>query len=67
MSNNIKDINIKNWTYCLFNDIIHIEKFDPNNMEIDKKSYKNILYYILYYLLNLKYWIYDNQKIRKNL
>ena len=67
MSNKIKDINIKNWTYYLFSDIIHIEKFDPNNMEIDKKSYKNILYYILYYLLNLKYWIYDNQKIRKNL
>ena len=67
MSNKIKDINIKNWTYYLFSDIIHIEKFDPNNMEIDKKSYKNILYYILYYLLNLKYWIYDNQKICKNL
>ena len=66
MGNNIKDINIKNWTYYLFNDIIHIEKFDPN-MEIDKKSYKNILYYILYYLLNVKCWIYDNQKIRKNL
>ena len=31
MSNNVKDINIKNRTYHFFNDIINIEDFDPNN------------------------------------
>ena len=37
-----KDINIKNRTYYFFNDIIYIENFDPNNIRIDKNSYKNI-------------------------
>ena len=36
MSNNSKDINIKNRTYYFFNDIIDIENFDPNNIKIDE-------------------------------
>ena len=44
-SNNVKDINIKNRTYYFFNDIIFTEHFDPNNIEIYEKSYKNILIY----------------------
>ena len=49
MSNKVKDIDIKNCTYYLFNDIINIENFNPNNIKIDKKSYKNIsVYYIGY-------------------
>ena len=45
----IKDINIKNRTYYFFNDTINIKDFDPNNIRIDKKSYKNIfIYYIGY-------------------
>ena len=28
MSNKVKDINIKNRTYCSFNSIINIESFD---------------------------------------
>ena len=33
----------------LFNDMINIKNFDPNLLEIDKKSYKNIdIYYIGY-------------------
>ena len=47
MSNIIKDINIKNRTYYFFIDIIDIEGFDPNNIKIDKKSYKNILIYYI--------------------
>ena len=44
-----KDIKIKNWTYYFFNDVIYIETFHPNNIKIDKKSYKNIfIYYIGY-------------------
>ena len=43
MSNKVKDIDIKNRTYFFFNDIINIKNFDPNNIKIDEKSYKNIL------------------------
>ena len=42
MSNKVKDINIKNRTYYLFNNIINVENFDPNNIKIYEKSYKNI-------------------------
>ena len=38
---NIKAINIKNWTYYFFNDMIIIEDFDSSLVKIDK-SYKNI-------------------------
>ena len=41
----VKDISIKNRTYYFFNDIFSIKDFDPNNIKIDKKSYKNILIY----------------------
>ena len=47
MSNKVKDINIKNLTYYFFYDIINIKSFDPNNIKIDKKSYKNFLFTIL--------------------
>ena len=43
MSNKVKDIDIKNRTYYFFNDIINVESFDPNNIKMDEKSYKNIL------------------------
>ena len=39
----VKDINIKNYTYYFLDDIINIKDFDPNNIKIDKKSYRNIL------------------------
>ena len=49
MSNNVKDINIKIHTCYFFDDIINIKDFDPDNIKIDEKSYKNILiYYIAY-------------------
>ena len=49
MSKKVNDINIKNRTYYFFIDIINIENFDPNNIEIDEKPYKNIfIYYIGY-------------------
>ena len=48
MSNNVKDIDRKNRTYYFFNNIINIENFDPNNIKIDEKSYKNILIYYIY-------------------
>ena len=36
MSNNSKDINIKNRTYYFFNNIVDIESFDSNNIKIDE-------------------------------
>ena len=50
MSNRVKDIDIKNRTYYFFNDIINIKNFDPNNIKIDEKSYKNILIYYIGYV-----------------
>ena len=38
MSNKIKYIDIKNYTYYFFDDIINIKNFDLNNIKIDKKS-----------------------------
>ena len=43
MSDKIKDIDIKNHAYYFFDDIIKIKNFDPNNIKIDEKSYKDIL------------------------
>ena len=47
MSNKAKDIIIENHTYYFFDDFINIKNFDPNNIKVDKKSYKNILIYYL--------------------
>ena len=57
MSNNIKEIVIKNRTYYLFDDIIHIENLNLNKIEIDEKSHQDIfIYYIGYVVLkNLSY------------
>ena len=42
----VKEINIKNWAYFFFIDIIKIKNFDSNLPKIDKNSYKKI--YICY-------------------
>ena len=57
MIHKVKDINTKNRTYYFFNDIINIENFDLNNIEIDKNSYTNILVYCIGYVTikDLKY------------
>ena len=45
----IKKINIKNRTYCIFDDMVNIKNFHPNQVKIDKKPQKNtIVYYIGY-------------------
>ena len=51
MSYKVKDIDLKNRTYYSFNDIINIKNFDPNNIKMDEKSYKNILVYYIEYVL----------------
>ena len=46
---NTKERNIKNRTYCFFDDMINIENFNPDLLKKDKKSCKNIsIYYIGY-------------------
>ena len=50
MSNEVKDIDIKNPTYYFFDDIINIKNFDFNNIKLDKRSYKNILIYYIGYV-----------------
>ena len=44
-----KQINIKNRSYYLYNNLIDLKDFDAKSLKIDKKSYKNIdIYYIGY-------------------
>ena len=45
----VKDVKIKNGTYYFFDDI-NIKDFDPNNIKINEKSYKNILIYYIGYV-----------------
>ena len=49
--NCIKKINIKNCTYYLFDEMINIKNFDPDQIKIDNK------YIIIYYITikNLSY------------
>ena len=43
----IKQINIKNWTYYFYNDQIDLKDFDARLLKIDKKDYNEIdIYYI---------------------
>ena len=55
MSNKVKDMNIKSRTYDSFNDIINIENFNPNNIEIGEKSYKDVLIYYSEYVTIKEY------------
>ena len=50
MSNKVEDIDIKNQTFYVFNDNINIKNFDPNNIKLDEKSFKDILIYYISYL-----------------
>ena len=57
---NIKQINIKNRTYYFFNDMINIKDFDSSLLKIDKKSYKNIGIYNIWYIIIEKTDDYEN-------
>ena len=46
----VKDIEMKNHTYYLFDDIININDFGWNNNKIHQKSYKIILIYYIGYV-----------------
>ena len=56
----IKQINIKNRTYQIYNHIIDIKAFDSNILKLDKKSYKNLdIYNIGYVTINKIGYGYD--------
>ena len=45
----IKQINIKNRTYYLYNDIINLGEFDESKIKVDKKDFNDIdIYYLGY-------------------
>ena len=50
MSNKVKDIDIRNYTYYFFNVIINIKSFDLSKINIDEKSYENILIHYIGYV-----------------
>ena len=56
----VKQINIKNRTYCFQQDIIDIKNFDVRLLKINKKSYKNIGIYNIGYITIKKIDDYEN-------
>ena len=56
----VKQINIKNWTYYLYIDMFHLKNFEPNLLKIDKKHYKGINIYYIGYITNKKIDDYEN-------
>ena len=46
----VKQINIKNRSYCFYSNMINIKDFEPNLLKIDRKSYKNIGIYNIGYI-----------------
>ena len=45
----VKQINIKNRTYCFYNDQTNLKDFDARLLKVDKKHYNEIdIYYIRY-------------------
>ena len=43
----IKQINIKNRSYCFYNDQIDLKHFDAKLLKIDKKDYKKTLTFVI--------------------
>ena len=52
----IQDINIKNRTYYFYDEMVNIKDFDPNLLQLDKKSFKKIS--ITLFILH---WIYHKK------
>ena len=46
----VKQVNITNWTYYFYNDIIDLKNFDAKLLNIDKKSFKGIGIYNIGYI-----------------
>ena len=52
----VKQIDIKNRTHYINNDMVDIKIFDSNLLQIDKKSYKDIGIYNIGYMAIKKNW-----------
>ena len=50
MSNKVIDIDIKNWTYHIYDDIINTKNFDLNNIKIDENLCEDIFIYYIEYM-----------------
>ena len=52
----VKQLNIKNRTYYFYNDLINALNFEPNNLKLDKRHRKTLIFIILVMLtkINLK-------------
>ena len=46
----VKKVNIKKRTYYFHNDMINIKNFESDLLKIDRKSYKNIGIYNIWYI-----------------
>ena len=46
--NSVKEIDVKNCTYCFRNGMISIENLDPNKIKIEKSYKSTLIYYIGY-------------------
>ena len=57
---NINQINIKNFTYYFFNDMVNIKDFDSTLIQLDKKSYRIIGIYNISYITIKKLDDYEN-------
>ena len=44
----IKQINIRSWTYYFYNDRIDLRNFDVKLLKMDNKDYEIDIYYISY-------------------
>ena len=45
----IKEINIKNWTYYFYKDIINLDELDGSEIKAEKKNFNDIdIYYLGY-------------------
>ena len=56
----IKQVNIKNRTYYVYNDIVNLKTFGSKLLKIDKKSYKNIGVYNIGYITSKKIDDFEN-------
>ena len=43
----IKQINIKNWTYYFYNDIIVLDEFDGSKIKVEKKALMTLIFITL--------------------
>ena len=51
----VKEMNIKNWTYYFFDDMIDIRNFHSDLLKIDKKPYKDFDIYHIGYITMKKF------------